>query len=178
MKVKKTTGHSYETTSQRRILKKHLETRSFNDENAHHNVRAAKVRMATVRPTRGSKASADAPLPAGLEVDDAFAEPVEEVAMLVESLEGVLVVLMREVTAEEAGTMAEADKETLPPAAVPDAGAATALEGSTRFPVPQGMGSFDPGCWAFAGGVVAPVEAAIVKRVVQALTLVCGEENW
>jgi len=133
--------------------------------------------MATVRPTRGSRASADAPLPAGLEVDAALAETVEDLAMLVESLEGVLVVLMGEVTAEEAGTMTDADEETLPPGAVP-AGAATALEGSTRFPVPQGIGSFDPGCWAFAGGVVAPVADAIVKRVVQALTLVCGEENW
>jgi len=131
-----------------------------------------------LRPTRGSNASAEAPLPAGVEVDDALAEPVEEVMMLVESPECVLVVFVEVAGLEETGTGAEADEEELPAAAVPDAGAATAKEGSTRFPTPQGMGSFDPGCKAFAGGVVAPVEDAIVKRVVQVLTLVCEEEYW
>jgi len=99
-----------------------------------------------LRPTRGSKASADAPLPAGLEVDDALAESVEEATMLVAILEDVVRALMGEVTAEETATVAETDEETLLPGAVPDPGAATALEGSTRFPIPQGMGSFDPGC--------------------------------
>jgi len=131
-----------------------------------------------LRPTRRSNASADAPLPAGLEVDVALAESVEEATTLVEIFKGVLVALMEEAGAEETGTEAEADAEELPPGAVPDAGAATALEVSTRFPTPQGMSSLDPGCWAFAGAVVAPVEDAIVKRVVQVLTLVCGEEYW
>jgi hypothetical protein len=83
-----------------------------------------------------------------LEVDDALAESVEEAAMLVESLKGVLVVFTEVASPEATGREAEAEdgEEELPPEAVPDGGAATALEGSTRFPTPQGMGSFDPGC--------------------------------
>lgn len=53
---------------------------------------------------------------------------------------------------------------------VPFAGAGTACDGSTRLPIPQGIGG-SPGLglgWsAFAGGVVLPSAAAIVKRVVQ-----------
>ena len=60
-------------------------------------------------------------------------------------------------------------------------GAATAVEGSTRAPVPQGMGllgSVEPGWSAFSGAVVLPSAAAIVKRVVQRMVLgAAGVEN-
>lgn len=96
--------------------------------------------------------------------------------MFVAIFEGVLVGRREEGEEEEAGI--DPGEELLPAGTPPDGGAATALEGSTRFPTPQGMGSFDPGCVGFAGGVVAPEAEAIVNRVVQVLTLVCGEENW
>lgn len=51
-------------------------------------------------------------------------------------------------------------------------GAGVALVGSTRAPTPHGMGSFEPGWVALAGGVVCPVGDAIVKRVTQVLTAV------
>ena len=57
-------------------------------------------------------------------------------------------------------------------------GAALAVEGSTRAPVPQGMAE-PSGSVAFVGSVVVPSEAAIVKRVVQVrLEGAAGEENW
>ena len=142
----------------------------------HHHIRAAKIRAAALSPRRESNPSGRAPLPAGVEVDVALAESDEEVTMFVTILEGVLVGRREEGDeegAEEAGT--DADEETLPPGAP---GAGTALETSTRLPVPQGMGSLDPGWVGFAGGVAAPAAEAIVNRVVQVLTLVCGEEYW
>lgn len=138
----------------------------------------AKTRAAAaLSPTRESRPSADAPFPAGLEVDVALAEPELELAMCVASFEGVLVAI---VTAEEEeeGTGTTTDEELLPPGVVPDEGGGTALEMSTRFPSPQGMGSLDPGCVGFAGGVVAPAAEAMVNRVVQVLTAVCPEEYW
>lgn len=83
----------------------------------------------------------------------------------------------RELRDEEGadGAGADPDEELLPAEAL---GAATALEGSTRLPIPQGMGSFDPGWVGFAGGVLTPAAEAIVNRVVQVLTVVCGEEYW
>ena len=88
-------------------------------------------------------------------------------------IEGVFVGRREEEDEEGAG--ADTEEETLPPEAL---GAGTALERSTRLPTPQGMGSFDPGWVGFAGGVLAPAAEAIVNRVVQVLTLVCGEEYW
>ena len=57
-------------------------------------------------------------------------------------------------------------------------GAATAVEGSTSAPVPQGMAK--PSGWeAFAGSVVLPSAPAMVKRVVQVRAeTFAGEENW
>ena len=57
-------------------------------------------------------------------------------------------------------------------------GAATAVEGSTRLPEPQGMA--EPSGWVlFAGSVVEPSEPAMVKRVVQVRFVGAAEvENW
>jgi len=139
-------------------------------------MRAAKTRATALSPTRESRPSDDAPFPAGLEVDVALAEFDEEVTMCVASFEGVLVAIMT-AEEEEEGTGTTTDEELLPPGAAPDGGG-TALEGSTRFPIPQGMGSLDPGWVGFAGGVVAPAAEAMVNRVVQVLTAVCPEEYW
>jgi len=51
------------------------------------------------------------------------------------------------------------------PEVEPKTGAATAVEGSLRAPVPQGMAA-PPGCVSFSGSVTSPVAEAIVKRVV------------
>lgn len=57
-------------------------------------------------------------------------------------------------------------------------GAALAVDGSMRAPVPQGMGS-PSGCFGFGAGTVLPVESAIVKRPVQVREVgAAGEENW
>ena len=45
-------------------------------------------------------------------------------------------------------------------------GAGTALDGSVRAPVPQGI-AWPPGWVAFGAGTVAPVAEAMVKRPVQ-----------
>jgi hypothetical protein len=58
------------------------------------------------------------------------------------------------------------------------AGGGTAVEGSTSAPTPQGIAAFVPGWLGFAGGVVAPVGDAIVKRVVHVLSAARGEVNW
>jgi len=63
----------------------------------------------------------------------------------------------------------------VPPA---EAGAGTALLGSARFPVPQGMAALVPGWVGLEGGVVSPEAEAIVKRVVQVLSGASGELNW
>ena len=57
-------------------------------------------------------------------------------------------------------------------------GAATAVEGSTSAPVPQGMA--EPSGWeAFARSVVMPSAPEMVKRVVQGRAETsAGEENW
>jgi hypothetical protein len=57
-------------------------------------------------------------------------------------------------------------------------GGGTALLWSTRWPVPHGIGSFEPGCLGLAGGVEEPDDDAMVKRVVQVLVMVCGDVNW
>lgn len=80
---------------------------------------------------------------------------------------------------EELEGVEEEDTVLLPlPAPVPGAGAATAVEGSASAPVPHGIASFVPGWVGLAGGVVAPVEEAMVKRVVQVLRSMWGEVNW
>jgi len=56
-------------------------------------------------------------------------------------------------------------------------GGGTAFEGSARAPVPQGMGS-PPGWFALAGGVVAPLDEAMVNRVVHVLSGEPGAVNW
>jgi len=58
------------------------------------------------------------------------------------------------------------------------AGGGTALEGSARAPVPQGMGALVPGWLALEGGEVAPVGEAIVKRVVHCFVVAPVVENW
>ncbi len=57
-------------------------------------------------------------------------------------------------------------------------GAATAVDGSTSAPVPQGM-FWPSGSFWFSGAVVLPSAAAIVKRVVQVrFAGSAGVENW
>jgi len=77
-------------------------------------------------------------------------------------------------------TVAEEDTEpeTAPTPPPPLGGGGAALEGSTRAPTPQGIGSLVWGWRALAGGVVAPVGSAIVNRVVQVLLAAVGEVNW
>jgi len=58
------------------------------------------------------------------------------------------------------------------------AGGATAVLGSTRAPVPQGMGSFEPGWVALVGGTEAPLEEAMVNRVVHSLLGEPSVVNW
>lgn len=64
------------------------------------------------------------------------------------------------------------------PTTTPLTGAATALLGSTRLPTPQGMAAPPLGWLALAGGVVAPVVDAMVKRVVQVALMAPGAVNW
>ena len=82
----------------------------------------------------------------------------------------------------------DATEEEAPPAveppvvaevvlAVPRTGAGVALEGSTKAPVPQGIGS-PPGCVAFSGSTVLPLASTIVKRVVHVILVVEGSVNW
>lgn len=62
----------------------------------------------------------------------------------------------------------------LPPAL---AGGGTALEASTRAPVPHGTGSLVPGWLALGGGTVWPLADAMAKRVVQVLLGASEEVN-
>jgi hypothetical protein len=56
-------------------------------------------------------------------------------------------------------------------------GAGTALVGSVRAPVPQGIAS--PSGWVgFVGGTVAPVESAMANRPVHVWFGDAAEENW
>lgn len=70
-----------------------------------------------------------------------------------------------------AGVVAKLEIDDVPgepddePELVVKTGAATAVEGSLRAPVPQAI-SAPPGCVSFSGSVVSPVADAIVKRVV------------
>ena len=96
--------------------------------------------------------------PEGKEVDDATSDLV---AVTITEL-----ILVDEATAVEF----KAPEEEGPSAA--KAGAGTALLGSTSLPTPHGIASPDPGCFGLAGGVVAPVADAMVKRVVQVLSVV------
>jgi len=69
----------------------------------------------------------------------------------------------------------EAFELTLPP--VRYGGAATALVGSVRAPVPQGIAS--PLGWlALGGGTITPVASAMAKRPVQVWVGELGELNW
>lgn len=58
------------------------------------------------------------------------------------------------------------------------AGGGTALEASTRAPVPHGTGSLVPGWLALGAGTVWPLAEAMVKRVVQVLLGASGAVNW
>jgi hypothetical protein len=81
--------------------------------------------------------------------------------------------------AEEAGTAAGPPVvlfELVLPLAGRYDGGGTALDGSTRAPLPQGIAS--PSGWvAFGGGVVAPVASAMAKRPVQRRSDALWE-NW
>jgi len=56
-------------------------------------------------------------------------------------------------------------------------GGGTAALVSTRLPTPQGILSPE-GCLELAGGVEDPSASSMVKRVVQVLVAVFGEEYW
>ena len=56
-------------------------------------------------------------------------------------------------------------------------GGGTTLDWSTSAPAPQGI-FWPSGCVSFAGGVVVPSAAAIVKRVVHVLFSESQDENW
>lgn len=56
-------------------------------------------------------------------------------------------------------------------------GGGTAVEGSVRAPVPQGIAA-PPGWELLVGGVDAPSAEAMVKRVVHCLTGALGAVNW
>jgi len=101
--------------------------------------RAANTKAPVVINTRSTKAveCASEVLPVGV--------LMFEVEVLVDVVEVVTLVkpLVVEVVA-----LAVLVVETEPEpegAAVPETGASTAVEGSTRFPIPQGIGSFEPG---------------------------------
>ena len=52
------------------------------------------------------------------------------------------------------------------------------MDGSASAPTPHGIFA-PPGCVSFAGGVVLPSAAAIVKRVVHVRFVgAAGVENW
>jgi hypothetical protein len=57
-------------------------------------------------------------------------------------------------------------------------GGGTALDGSARAPVPQGI-AWPSGCVAFGAGTVAPVGSAMAKRPVQRRSVALALwENW
>jgi len=57
-------------------------------------------------------------------------------------------------------------------------GGGTALDGSARAPLPQGIAE-PSGCFGFGAGSVAPLEDAMVKRPVQVRSVMLEErENW
>jgi len=60
----------------------------------------------------------------------------------------------------------------------PIVGGGTAVEGSTRAPVPQGIGAPVLGCVDSVGGVLWPFLSAMVKRVVHDTLELKGLENW
>jgi len=57
-------------------------------------------------------------------------------------------------------------------------GGGTAVDGSARLPVPQGMGAFVVGWVGLVGAVVAPAGEAMAKRVVHVLLGDPEDENW
>jgi hypothetical protein len=57
-------------------------------------------------------------------------------------------------------------------------GGGTAVLGSRRAPIPQGMAAPFSGCVALGGGVVWPEEDAMANRVVHSLLVARAEEYW
>jgi hypothetical protein len=100
----------------------------------------------------------------------------------------VVTVVNREVVTEDeevlGSTGAGADEEDAPlerggaELLIAKLGAGTAVDGSARLPVPQGIGAFVVGWVGFVGSVVAPVGEAMAKRVVHVLLGDPADENW
>jgi hypothetical protein len=94
---------------------------------------------------------------------------------------GVLVVVdFESVEGATEGAEPEGAAEVLLPPLPPGRydGGATALDGSARAPVPQGI-AWPSGWVAFGAGTVAPVESAMAKRPVQRRSVAFPlYENW
>jgi len=122
-------------------------------------------------------------LPAEL---DASGEPEAEASVTPDGKATLGVLVTVELTTiDEEGVTEETEPEAelevlfelvLPPGRYDGGG--TALDGSERAPVPQGIAS--PSGWVgFGAGVVAPVESAMVKRPVQRRSVTLAAwENW
>lgn len=84
------------------------------------------------------------------------------------------------VPVEDEDTVFEVELETGggPSVELALAGGGVADPGLARAPVPQGIASFDVGWMALAGGTLAPVVEAMVKRVAHCLSGEPGAVNW
>jgi hypothetical protein len=134
-----------------------------------HHRRAAKTRAAALIHTRPSKLTTE---PLLVELVDLVVGVVEagvsvEVGGRDEELDELAVVGATGVELTlVAGATAGVDPEALLKPDAAKLGAGTAVEGSTRAPTPQGMGSPESGWVALGGGVVWPVEDAMENRPV------------
>jgi len=146
-----------------------------------HHTKPATTSAAALIHTRPSKLTMDAAfvvLFEGVPVTEGVDESVEEAVL--EELEvleaGPFVGLAGET--DVSSTEADDDAPLADAAPPPKLGAATAVEGSTRAPVPHGMGSFESGWVALGGGTDWPLGEAMVKRVVHVWSVARGEEYW
>jgi len=139
-------------------------------------MKAATTRAAALIHTRPSKLTTEAPLVVVLVEGVPVVEGAEESVAEEEEEESLLEVCGAESVVGLAGEVNEIEADDEAPlgdaSPPPKLGAATAVEGSTRAPLPQGMASFEPGWVALGGGTDWPLGEAIVKRVVHALSVV------
>jgi hypothetical protein len=148
-----------------------------------HHRRAAKTRAAALIHTRPSKLTTEAPLVALVDLVVGVVEAAESVSVIEEGRDEELdelgiVAATRVELALVAGETAGADADALVESDVAKLGAATAVEGSTRAPTPQGMASPDSGWVALGGAVVWPEEDAMANRPVHVWLAARGAENW
>jgi len=171
-----------------RVMRKKQSLMADHDHNIATKTKAVHARAARVCMPRALKSRETAAALPFVEEEVEFEEepvgvegspPDEEVANLVDDVpEGIGMRDGAEVVAGAPAVLEPAGVDAAPDDSGRYEGGGVPCDGSTSAPRPQGMAS-PSGCVAFGGGVLAPLELAMMKRPVQVrLAGSEGEENW